>query len=1047
VSAKWDVVLAERLLADKERSGIEAFMRGTGRKRGGGEQGGGGGDEDDGDCKWVTIRGNPVCLTPGHGGHRKGESIAKSQAAYSDVPTGKGGRVRAVSRIWNPTAENTWRGSGAVTPKWPKGVEPGRVLDRFRFNTTSMSASGHIEEDENQRKRAVIHEVVNDTPSLLTSQERRNQPTGSYPSRAGESRTLLRELMVSLRDKGVREAILPPRVVGAGAEPWMAYQSTRGDKPYPRSWPGMSVQFGRAEPRPGVVAGPGLGDATARPVPPHRILDRLKAKPVTDAGGKITGYRVNVEEMQYLCEMAWPEDRVLADPERRRVVAAFDFDGTLAQYQGWGDGTPGDPIPGMREVIDQLQAAGAEVLIFSTRDADQIRAWLTKHEWPALEVTNKKHPRITVYIDDRALEYEPETLDTLAVRVMNFRPWWQTVDHQLADEDDDCTWITIDGRHICIQPKHAWHDRTPRVKVSRAPHWRREPIEGKRISWSQQGKMGERLAIAHLKRLGFRDARPATKISNFPVDLVHGDTLVEVKTGLASNTQKSQHWRTTIGEPGKAERRWLRELDRDKKLRWNAEKMRQIHLRKQAVVKALSRELGRPIKTETVALILDPGRRKADVYRFEGFPRRVGWRSPTAQQGYVTTYDYKLSEDLWDVPAPPLRPDVYELAEPEAEPADPETVDDEADDDADWPSWVPLGVRAEVEGALSRWSRDVEKAIAKEDSRSLAEEDDDECIWRMIGGHPVCIRASHAEHGRGERPDRGAPRETRRFRSETTPRAPKPPAKGINPEPLTTRVASPRLFSPVARAVPLGHRYGEKPSGDPEGHLNSVFRVTLENGNDAVWKPAAGEHSAFSGADPAKLKGFTQDLRAFGQPGTYWKREVAASRIARAVGMEDLVPSTDPASFGTEHGALQTFQRGVSPMTLGRDLYGKRLEDVERAVLYDAVIGNFDRHFGNWLVAPTGKLILIDHGHAFPRTQVVKHPGDLREGLRAGGEMNREIPEAVKEPWKKIESQLPTLLRGLSSATIKTTRQRLGLALKPGQTWIGLRRDLERPFM
>jgi hypothetical protein len=43
-------------------------------------------------------------------------------------------------------------------------------------------------------------------------------------------------------------------------------------------------------------------------------------------------------------------------------------------------------------------------------------------------------------------------------------------------------------------------------------------------------------------------------VNNAPIDVAGDHMAVEVKTGLASNGVKSQHWRATIGQPGKAEK-------------------------------------------------------------------------------------------------------------------------------------------------------------------------------------------------------------------------------------------------------------------------------------------------------------------------------------------------------------------------------------------------------------------------------------------------------------------------------------------------------------
>jgi hypothetical protein len=83
-----------------------------------------------------------------------------------------------------------------------------------------------------------------------------------------------------------------------------------------------------------------------------------------------------------------------------------DFDGVLHAYsRGWDDGTTYDgPLPGAREALADLDAEGYEVVVFSTRDGEQIAAWLAEYGFPAYRVTNVKEPAVA-QIDDRAIRF------------------------------------------------------------------------------------------------------------------------------------------------------------------------------------------------------------------------------------------------------------------------------------------------------------------------------------------------------------------------------------------------------------------------------------------------------------------------------------------------------------------------------------------------------------------------------------------------------------------------------------------------------------------
>lgn len=74
-------------------------------------------------------------------------------------------------------------------------------------------------------------------------------------------------------------------------------------------------------------------------------------------------------------------------------------------HHRWTGNTPtGKPIPGAKEALQALQAAGYEVLIFTARPCRPTRRWLRKHGFQGLykRVTNVKWPAIAMF-DDRAI--------------------------------------------------------------------------------------------------------------------------------------------------------------------------------------------------------------------------------------------------------------------------------------------------------------------------------------------------------------------------------------------------------------------------------------------------------------------------------------------------------------------------------------------------------------------------------------------------------------------------------------------------------------------
>lgn len=100
-----------------------------------------------------------------------------------------------------------------------------------------------------------------------------------------------------------------------------------------------------------------------------------------------------------------------------------DLDGTLAHYEGWGDGSIGEPIPLMMERVKKWISQDKEVRIFTARadDIEQVKLvkeWLQKHGLPDLPVTNiKKFDMIELW-DDRAVQVIPNTGQALQDNVV-----------------------------------------------------------------------------------------------------------------------------------------------------------------------------------------------------------------------------------------------------------------------------------------------------------------------------------------------------------------------------------------------------------------------------------------------------------------------------------------------------------------------------------------------------------------------------------------------------------------------------------------------------
>lgn len=83
-----------------------------------------------------------------------------------------------------------------------------------------------------------------------------------------------------------------------------------------------------------------------------------------------------------------------------------DFDGVIHRYSGgWKDGSTYDsPMDGAKEALQRLTDEGYDVVIFSTRNGDQIKDWMEFWEFPMYRVTQVKEPAVAI-IDDRGIRF------------------------------------------------------------------------------------------------------------------------------------------------------------------------------------------------------------------------------------------------------------------------------------------------------------------------------------------------------------------------------------------------------------------------------------------------------------------------------------------------------------------------------------------------------------------------------------------------------------------------------------------------------------------
>lgn len=163
----------------------------------------------------------------------------------------------------------------------------------------------------------------------------------------------------------------------------------------------------------------------------------------------------------------------------------------------------------------------------------------------------------------------------------------------------------------------------------------------RKMTKQQAGALGEQIAIEHLKKSGVRNAKTYNvNRNNEAVDVVGGKNAYEVKAGLVSNSKGAQQWRATIGEPGKAEKAWLKTQPKSVRKEWKERRHAEILQRKRDAVKKISQERGEKVRAITLTTIINHDKRIVDVFEFEGFHLRIGWNHPNSKAAHVASYRY-----------------------------------------------------------------------------------------------------------------------------------------------------------------------------------------------------------------------------------------------------------------------------------------------------------------------------------------------------------------------------------------------------------------------
>jgi hypothetical protein len=205
---------------------------------------------------------------------------------------------------------------------------------------------------------------------------------------------------------------------------------------------------------------------------------------------------------------------------------------------------------------------------------------------------------------------------------------------------------------------------------------------------------------------------------------------------------------------------------------------------------------------------------------------------------------------------------------------------------------------------------------------------------------------------------------------------------------------------------------------------NQVYSIAIDGGGKGIFKPKKGERP-----------GLREDI----PDGEYGIREVAAYEVAKIIGLTDLVPVTtaktipgkeeykiDDPTGGPFHGETVpaapdeegSCQEFVEDAETAHAIGGAKAfdgkKDAARAIVFDFIMGNSDRHMGNWMIDASGKIKLIDNGCILPEKHSLQAKVYMgrRQNKLADRYANLPLDEA-KAAWSSDET-METIYKTLS---------------------------------
>jgi hypothetical protein len=134
------------------------------------------------------------------------------------------------------------------------------------------------------------------------------------------------------------------------------------------------------------------------------------------------------------------------------------------------------------------------------------------------------------------------------------------------------------------------------------------------------------------------------------------------------------------------------------------------------------------------------------------------------------------------------------------------------------------------------------------------------------------------------------------------------------------------------------------------------------------------------------------------------------------------------------NGAVIDWRKAQSPADIGRAVRGS-VEDRATISAFDVIIGNMDRHGGNYMIEDGTKMIAIDHGYSFPSATKAGNPygrGELRSFMMPTGLSSPSVAWEKTMADKVAAVNWGTLLKGspLSVGEISAVQARANLLVK-----------------